>query len=438
MSTLYRSVPPALDQGVDGAFVERPARAFGAFALTFALMLSDYMSRTVINAILPLLKSEWALTDAELGSLVSIVAVMVGVMSLPVSFLADRWGRVRSVAAMAAVWGLATVACGFSGNFVALLIARAAIGLGEAGYGSAGGAVLMQIFAPRMRSTVAGAASAAAIVGSVLGISLGGIVAARFGWRAAFFLAGAVGLILGVAYLIVVREPPRATGRCEAGAASPVRVSTTIEALFAKRAAVWSYVGNGFQTFAWAALAAWLPSYLNRYYALSPGEAGVKSGLLIMISGAGMVACGYLADRLGRCAAVDKMRVCVLYALLTGVLLAASFLLPPGTGQVVLLGLGMFVAVGHIGPSVAVITDVTDSSIHATVIATFVLFGNLLGQAPGPFVTGIMADGFGLGSALQIVTLSCLFAAAAFAWGSRFYQGDLDRAAASASNGLEG
>ena len=92
--------------------------------------------------------------------------------------------------------------------------------------------------------------------------------------------------------------------------------------------------------------------------------------------------------------------------------------------------ISMLVAVGHIGPSVAVITDVTDSSIHATVIATFVLFGSLLGQAPGPFIAGIVADGFGLNLALQIAPLASLFAAAAFAWGSRFYESDMDRLAA--------
>jgi len=99
--------------------------AWVAFALVFGLMLSDYLSRQVITAIFPLLKSEWELTDTQLGSLVSVVSLTVGVFTLPISFLADRWGLVKSAALMALCWAMATIACGFAGNFVFLFVARA-------------------------------------------------------------------------------------------------------------------------------------------------------------------------------------------------------------------------------------------------------------------------------------------------------------------------
>ena len=72
------------------------AAAWVAFALVFGLMLSDYLSRQVINAVFPFIKAEWRLSDTALGSLVSIVALTVGVFSFPVSVLADRFGRVLS------------------------------------------------------------------------------------------------------------------------------------------------------------------------------------------------------------------------------------------------------------------------------------------------------------------------------------------------------
>jgi hypothetical protein len=83
-----------------------PVHAGSVFVLTFALMLSDFVSRTAIFAIFPLLKTQWALTDTQLGSLVAVVSLSVGTMSLPISVLADRWGRARSVTAMAAVWAV--------------------------------------------------------------------------------------------------------------------------------------------------------------------------------------------------------------------------------------------------------------------------------------------------------------------------------------------
>jgi len=408
--------------------------AWSVFALTFALMLSDFVPRTVIFAIFPLLKTQWTLTDTQLGSLVAIVSLIVGTMSLPISVLADRWGRARSVTAMAAVWGLATMACGLSGGFVTLLIARAVIGLGEAGYGSCGGAILMQIFPSRVRSTIASAFLAAALFGSVLGVGLGGILADQLGWRGAFYASGALGVLLALVYGVVVREPPATAlqSNAEDAVRPAMRLRSIAVELFAKRAAVGAYLGFGFQCFAIFAVMAWLPSYFNRYYAMPTAEAGLKTALLILISGVGMIVCGHLVDRLGRRARRNKMRVPAAYALLSAVLLIAAFSVGTGPVQLALLGAGLFVAGGTAGPSVAVVTDVIDPAIHATALAVVALASSLLGQAPGPFVTGILADALGLRTALQLAPLISLPAAAAFAWGSRFYERDLHRAVTTA------
>ena len=68
--------------------------AWLVFALSFGLLISDYMARQVLNAVFPLLKAEWSLSDAQLGLLSGIVAIMVGVLTFPLSLAADRWGRV--------------------------------------------------------------------------------------------------------------------------------------------------------------------------------------------------------------------------------------------------------------------------------------------------------------------------------------------------------
>ena len=93
---------------------ERPAPRAGrlfpwiVFTLTFALLLSDYMSRQVLSAVFPFLKLEWALTDTQLGGLTSVVSLTVAVLAVPLSLLGDRWGRVKSIVLMASIWSLAT------------------------------------------------------------------------------------------------------------------------------------------------------------------------------------------------------------------------------------------------------------------------------------------------------------------------------------------
>lgn len=183
-----------------------PAYAWVVFALTVGLLLSDYMSRQVLNAVFPLLKTTWNLTDTQLGSLSSVVALMVGVLTFPLSVLADRWGRVKSIVLMAALWSIATLGCALSTNYGEMLLARAFVGIGEAAYGSVGIAVVLSIFPVRLRSTITGAFMAGGAFGSVLGMALGGAVAAQLGWRAAFGAMAAMGIVLVVIYRIIVTE----------------------------------------------------------------------------------------------------------------------------------------------------------------------------------------------------------------------------------------
>jgi MFS family permease len=104
---LIHHVEPSM-QDVAAAGRRAPAYAWLVFGLTVCLLLSDYMSRQVLNAVFPLLKHAWGLSDTQLGSLSGVVALLVGLLTFPLSVLADRFGRVRSIVLMAALWSIAT------------------------------------------------------------------------------------------------------------------------------------------------------------------------------------------------------------------------------------------------------------------------------------------------------------------------------------------
>src|SRR6478735_5283390 len=110
--------------------------AWSVFALTFALMIFEYVDRQVVVSMFPHLKAHWGLSDGQLGGLVSIVSIVVALGSVPLSLLADRWSRVKCMFAMALVWSLATIGCAFAQSYGQLLFMRGVIGLGEAGYGA--------------------------------------------------------------------------------------------------------------------------------------------------------------------------------------------------------------------------------------------------------------------------------------------------------------
>lgn len=396
--------------------------AWAVFALTFLLMMSDFISRQVIVAIFPFLKSEWALSDAQLGSLVSIVALTVGLLTFPISLLADRWGRVKSIAVMAALWSLATVACGFAGTYSQMLAARAVVGIGEAGYGSAGSAILSHVFPPHRRSAVMGAFLAAAVFGSVLGVALGGVLATRLTWPAAFIVVGVPGLLLALLYLLFVRDYQTVPLVVSAGQGVParkMRVRDAIKELFGAPSLVLTYVGSGLQMLVQSSIISWLPSYLNRYYGLAPERAAIKAAIVILIGGVGMVCGGYLADRLSRKNHRRKLQLPALYALGSFILLTTAFSLPPGSAQFSLIMMGGFLVGAHAGVAVAVVTDVIHPGLRTTALATLALAMNLIGLAPGPFILGALSDAFGLSAAMALIPLAGVGAATCFQVGSR-------------------
>ena len=415
------------------------AAAWVAFALVFGLMLSDYLSRQVINAVFPFIKAEWQLSDTALGSLVSIVALTVGVFSFPVSVLADRFGRVLCVTVMALVWGVATVLCGLAGSFTMLLFARLLVGLGEAGYSSAGGAILLGLFPARLHATVMGAFLAASLFGSVLGVVLGGVLAERFGWRLAFIAAGAGGLLLALAFPLFVKERRDVAREAAAHAREDAIALRDIpREILSARTAVWSYLGSGFQMFTVGAMLAWLPSFLNRHRDMPPAEAALSAGILTLLAGVGMILGGVLVDVVSRREPHRRPLVIACYACLSCVLLVIAFRLPPDTLQLVLLGAGMFLAGGHAGPTGAIATSVTNPRLHATVLATGTLANNVLGLAPGPLLTGVLADSFDLGTALGLVPFASLLAAACFTMARRHHDADVARIAqAHSSSSIE-
>jgi sugar phosphate permease len=190
---------------------------------------------------------------------------------------------------------------------------------------------------------------------------------------------------------------------------------------------VCAYVGSGIHLLVPAAVWAWMPSFLNRYYGMTTGNAAVCAAVFVLVTGLGMVVCGNLADRLSRNARERKWGAAIVFCLASFTLLALGFRMPAGTLQLVLIGVGMFFSAGASGPSGAMVANLTPPSIHSSAFATLTLANNLLGLAPAAILTGIVADRIGLLGALQLVPFAPLIAAVAFFIGKRNYGGDLDR-----------
>jgi MFS family permease len=268
---------------------------------------------------------------------------------------------------------------------------------------------------------------AGGMFGSVLGMGLGGVLAEHLGWRWSFVGMAIFGLVLAVIYPLVVKE--NRLGPCARAAAESTRSGdkTSLRTLYASRSVICAYVGSGLQLFVGGALMVWFPSYLNRYYHMDADQAGVISAVIVLTGGVGMILCGILSDHLCRSAPDRKISLAIAYCLVSCVLLTTAFQMAPGVPQLVVIALAMLVVTGTSGPAGAMVANLTHYSVHGTAFATLALANNLLGLAPGPYVTGVLADVFGLDRAFQMIPLISIAAALVFGYGKRHYHRDVQR-----------
>jgi MFS family permease len=224
-------VPDAEREGTSGG-----GRAFpwAVFVLSFALAPVRLHVPQRPGAGLSLIRRDWAASDAQLGALTGVVALVVGALAVPLSLLGDRIGRVRALQGMALLWSLATLACALAASYGQLLAARLVLGVGEAAYGSVGLAVVLAVFPPYRRALLTGTFLAGGAFGAVLGLALGGVLTA---WCA--------------------------------------------------------YLGSGLQLFAAGALITWLPTYVAGVYGLSTARAALVASAVILSLTLGVVGCGW-------------------------------------------------------------------------------------------------------------------------------------------------
>jgi len=425
----FHSAAPATDDR-DGYLVSKP-KAWFAFAMTFALMLFDYIDRQVIVSLFPHLKAAWGLSDMQLGGLVSIISIVVAAGGLPVALLADRFGRVKSIFAMATVWSLATIACMFTRNYSQLFLARALVGVGETGYGSVGGALIASLFPKRLRATLLGAFFAAVSIGSVLGVVIGGVIAARWGWEAAFGVVGIPGLVLAVAYLLVSDyKTVDMAPRTERKPSTMGFIRDTAAALTGSPTVWWTCIGSACQLVVVSTIWSWLPSYFNRYHGASADKAAMLAAVIVLCGAVGSFFWGVAADLVAVRRPRNKLLLMATLSTATLLVFGAAFGVSMGPNhQFLLIALGGLMMMCTVAPAASVVLNVIHPGVRSTGAAILSLFQNLLGLAVGPFVGGLLSDAWGLQTAMAIMPAFGLLAALCFLRAMRTYEPDLAKVA---------
>jgi MFS family permease len=399
------------------------------FILLFLLYMFDYIDRMVVVSLFPFLKRDWGLTDAHCGLLVSAVYWSILLFTLPVSVLIDRWSRKKCIASMSILWGAATLACAFVGNFTQLFVARTAIGIGEAGYAPGGTAMISAIFPQKKRARMLGIWNASIPLGSAIGIALGGLIAQRYGWQHAFGVVAVPGILVAVLFFFVRDyETVALTQTVADHQGSPRQVTLglrdVVRHFAGNKTLIFNNLGFAANVFVTTALLAWLPTYFHRLHALPVDTASTKAAAIMLLAIVGAPLGGFLADRWLRTKKNARMLFPFLSSLSTTLILLAAFTLVRGPLQYAVLLLSGVTAVAFVAPAVSVTQDVVHPGLRAVSLSTNVVIQHILGSALGPPVIGALSDAFGIGKALMFLPAFTLAAALLFLVGSLYYERD--------------
>ena len=358
--------------------------------------LVNYVDRQVIYPLFPLIARDFNLTYTQLGSLAGAFSLVHALGSLPLGWLSDRVSRKKVVSYSVLFWSGATFLSGIAGSFRALVAARALVGLGEAAYTPAGTAIITASFPRRLRARVQGVFDTGMFLGGAGGIALGGIIAARWGWRSAFFVVGVPGLLLA---LSLFRLPDVA----------PVKRAQAVPVLDLLRIPAYGMVliSGWFVTFASHSYIIWGPTFIQRSKGFSVEETGIYLGSLVIAAGVlGVTTGAALADRLAKTYVWGRPLTVSIGMLISCPLLVCSFRAPNRTVFLVSFFAGVFFMTWYHGPVTATIHDLTPSAAHSTAMAIYYFWVNLCATLPAAWVIGIIADAYSLQTGLYVAVCS--------------------------------
>ncbi len=385
-----------------------------ALSLLTLVYVFNYLDRTIIYILLPLIKKEMAFTDLQLAMLGSMsFVIFFTVLGIPFGRLSDRVVRKNMIAAGLAVWSVFSGLTGFATGFWSLLICRMIVGVGEATLGPAALSLLSDYFPPRVRATVQAIYSSGIAIGAGLAFFLGGWLGHYYGWRLAFYALGFPGLVIAI-LVFLLREEPR-------GTTEDVTAKYTAndwKILFKSVPLRYHYLGYGCFGLAANNLSFWGPTFLTRVYKLDLLTIGKWGGLLTLLAGVpGTILGGYFADKFRRYGRGGRM----LFGALAALIAVPFWLLFIFSGNLLLLLFANLVLLAlslvWLGPAAADVHDIAGPELRGLGIGVY-FFAVIIAYGIGSLIIGQVNDWLGavvtplnMRFSMLLCPLACLIAA---------------------------
>jgi len=381
-------------------------------ALLMIAYTLSFLDRQMLSILVEPIEKDLGITDAAMGLLTGpVFVIFYTFLGIPIAWLADRWSRPAIVAIALAVWSGFTALCGVASGFVMLGFARLGVGFGEAGCNPSSHSLIADISTPQQRASGLSIYSLGVPIGTLLGLAVGGLIAdiGPHGWRMAFLVAAAPGIVLALVVALTVKEarPSRlSASSLQQAIVQPLHdFVDTVGALAGKPTFWFMALASGFSAFVGYAHLFFNASFFLRCHAAdlaaiaaslglkSKGFLGPALGLMIGVGGfTGTLIGGWIADR---AAAGDRRAFATvpgLAAILVVPLYFLLFTIPNTLVAIALVFIPSVISTIWYGAVYSTAQSVVAPHRRATAAALLLLILNLIGLGLGPLFLGSVSD----------------------------------------------
>jgi len=404
--------------------IRADARAWYVFSILFAVYVFSSADRQILSILAQDVKRDLDLSDAQIGLLTGpAIAILYGIVSIPVARLADRYHRVRLLAACMGLWSILTGLGGFAANLLQLALSRMGVSTAEGGGVPTSASIMADYFPPSQRPLAFTLYSISGVVGIFVSFAVGGFIATEYGWRVALISLAVPGLVLSLLLLATVREPMRGAtdGKAPAGSPQP-DLWRSLGIILSDPLFRPVLVGSCLTSFASAGALAWGPTLAMRRFASNTAEVGgYLGGGILLIGAASLLISAMVADwvvrRHGRARLLRIVALVQLPAIpVLGIALTVDNLISA-------LGmLGLFYSMMQIFVTVYWgVASTMPAPLRATTAAVGIVTNLTVATGLAPFVVGGLSDllspslgSAGLAWAMAVLPVAVAISSAAF------------------------
>ena len=354
----------------------------------------NFIDRQLLTILQESIKLELGLSDLQLGLLTGLAfAIFYVLAGIPIARLAERSNRRNIIAASIGIWSFMTAISGFVANYAQLVLARIGVGIGEAGCSPPAHSMISDMYPPEQRASALSFYSTGINIGIMVGILFGGFINEYFGWRVAFLVVGAPGLLVALIVWLTVAEPIRGWSEKNTVEEEPASFGRVLKFILARGFLVHVSIAAGLSGLVGYSLTSWAPPFFLRSYEMGTAELSLWLAAGMGFFGAvGTFGWGLMCDRWGK---KDKRW----YVWLPGlaILLTIIPVLVVFTSSTKLTSLSAslfmpFFTTGYLGAALAVFHGTVEPRMRATSSALFFLVLNIIGLGCGPTLVGAVSD----------------------------------------------